>query len=152
MGSCAQKLGSIHELDYYVEPTSWIEPPIPQASSYRTSLAGRPPRQSLYKPLERLLLEQLTWQQAAGHLSGYSIQLYKGFSRQEANELHRKANNMLEASAFLIYKQPHYILWTGFFAHPLEAYTQLSRIKRHFPKAIITPKRISVQKFHSLFR
>ena len=139
--SCARK--AQYSAEYYTEPTKWVHPPIMRQHSSASEPLRNVDTLSFDTSIDRMLSSARYWKKHEGILSGYSIQLYKGVSRTQADKLQRNVKG--NTPTLLVYKQPYYILWTGFFAHPLLAYMQLRRLKKKFPQAIITPKRITVQ-------
>ena len=141
--ACAKQLPSSGDTAYYVEPTTWIEPVVPlllqeEATPQVTQL----PEGSLYEELDTLLREQRQWRSSRGWLSGYSVQLYKGFSRQEAQNVRAKARRLTTLPTRLSYRQPHYTVWAGFFLKPLAAHGQLVQLQRNFPQSLIVPRQI----------
>ena len=126
---CAKKLDH-RATEYYVESTTWMHPPmvVPRSSSDSPLRSSDTP--SSYTPIDRALRLAQQSKQHESILNGYSVQLYKGASRQEANKLQEKAKKLGRTPILLVYKQPYYTLWAGFFTHPLLAYMKLRRLER----------------------
>ena len=96
------------------------------------------PTHSLYAQLDTLLREKST-HNAMGSIQGYSIQLYRGFSRKEAERFHARATYNSHLPSKLGYTQPHYTLWMGYFMYPLTAHSALLKVQKSFPQAMIVP-------------
>ena len=140
MIACTRQLSVPHQQKYYVESTSWIEPKLSLATE--TPKTAPPPKSDLYTIIDTLLQEQRDWRKAEGITAGYSLQLYKSFSRKEAEEVRAKANIHSTLSTTLSYRQPHYIVWTGFFLQPLQAYEQKRKLESIFSHILIVPRQI----------
>lgn len=142
LAGCARRVPRSDDITYYVEPTTWIEPTIQPQGNNEAEM--QPPSTSLYHAMDTLLQEQSHWRKAEGQLEGYSVQLYKGSSRQTAETLHHKARKILKHASTLSYQQPYYTLWVGFFSERLEAYSYLRHIERHFSQALVLPRRVPI--------
>ncbi len=76
----------------------------------------------------------------------YTIQVYIGRSREEANQVREKVYRVLpEAKPELIYRQPSYKVNVGKYIDRVDAYRTLTALKRKFPGAMLVPQRGSMQ-------
>lgn len=76
----------------------------------------------------------------------YTIQVYIGRSREEANQVRENVYRVLpEVKPELIYRQPSYKVNVGNFVDRVEAYQTLTALKRKFPAAMLVPQRDSMQ-------
>ena len=142
--ACARKV-SLEAKEYYVESTDWVHPPMVESRALTSTSRQTADKLSANTPIDEMLRAERLWKINEGILNGYTVQLYRGASRSRANELHKRANEIADTPTVLFYKQPHYILWTGFFAHPLLAYMQLRKLEDKFSQALVTPRRITVK-------
>lgn len=72
----------------------------------------------------------------------YTIQVYIGRSRDEANQVRENVYRVLpEAKPELIYRQPSYKVNVGHYIDRVEAYRTLTALKRKFPGAMMVPQR-----------
>ncbi len=79
-------------------------------------------------------------------VDGYTIQIYSGQNREEANEAKKKmAEEVYDMKADLQYLQPKFRVKTGYYFTRLEAQKDLTRLKRIFPNAILVPERIAIR-------
>jgi len=79
-------------------------------------------------------------------VDGYTIQIYSGQNREEANEAKKKmAEEIFDMKADLQYLQPKFRVKTGYYFTRLEAQKDLTRLKRIFPNAILVPERIAIR-------
>ena len=80
-----------------------------------------------------------------GYIQGYTIQVYTGNSRQEANEAKSTVYKMLPDSfPQLIYQQPNFKVKVGKFYTRFDSQKIFMQLKRKFPRAIVIPERIVV--------
>jgi hypothetical protein len=78
-------------------------------------------------------------------VSGYTILVYSGASRDGANQAKRRVYNVLpEAQPELKYIQPNYKVQVGEFIDRLEAQRTFAMLKSEFPSAQIVPERIRI--------
>ncbi len=151
--SCTHRVVLDDVADYYVEETAWIAPDLPTTSTlldtkYTPQSTLEPPTHSLYAQLDTLLREK-SIRNTTGSIQGYSIQLYKGFSRSEAERLHERATYRSHLPSKLSYTQPHYTLWMGYFMYPLTAHSALLKAQKGFPQAMIVPFSMRISSFLS---
>jgi hypothetical protein len=79
-------------------------------------------------------------------VDGFTIQIYSGQNREEANETKKKmTEEFSDMKADLQYLQPKFRVKTGSYFTRLEAQKDLMRLKRGFPNAILVPERIALK-------
>ncbi|MEM8893569.1 MAG: SPOR domain-containing protein [Bacteroidota bacterium] len=76
-------------------------------------------------------------------LNGFTVQLYSGNNREEANEIKTKVYETFEEyEPEISYIQPNFKVKIGRYFDRLEANKVYTRVKAEFPKAIVIPERI----------
>ncbi len=76
-------------------------------------------------------------------LNGFTVQLYSGNNREEANETKTKVYETFEEyEPEISYIQPNFKVKIGRFFDRLEANKVYTLVKEEFPKAIVIPERI----------
>lgn len=76
---------------------------------------------------------------------GYTIQIYSGTSREEANEVKNKAYvDMDDSRPRLRYVQPNYKVTIGKYNDKLNAHRVYNDVKKVFPRAIVIPERFKL--------
>jgi SPOR domain len=79
-------------------------------------------------------------------VDGFTIQIYSGQNREEANDTKKKmADEVSDMKADLQYLQPKFRVKTGSYFTRLEAQKDLIRLRRIFPNAILVPERILIK-------
>lgn len=78
-------------------------------------------------------------------ISGYTIQIYSGQSREEANNAKKKLTETLDMKADLQYLQPKFRVKVGAYFTALDAQRDLVLLKRFFPNAILVPETIPIK-------
>lgn len=72
----------------------------------------------------------------------YTIQVYIGRSREEANQIREKVYRVLpEGKPILVYKQPSYKVNVGKYNERVDAYKTLTALRATFPGAMLVPER-----------
>ncbi len=83
--------------------------------------------------------------QSVRYKDGYTIQIYTGNSRDEADQA--KALALIDDPSLkpvISYYQPSYKVKVGQFATRLEAHKTYESLKKQFPRALLVPERIRV--------
>ncbi len=143
--SCAttKPISSIYtHFDYLTQAL----PPTPTAPKPTTpALYEQTAPVALFQPKDSIhsqINDQSTQRIAANLLTGYTLQLYKGFDRKNAESIQQHLQEM-GFNAQVSYSQPHYIVQYGFFTHFLQAYAQAHVCRQYagsdLPKIIILP-------------
>lgn len=79
------------------------------------------------------------------HVEGFTIQVYTGISKEQANEAKAKVYTTLpDSRPNIIYNQPSFKVKVGKFYTRREAQDTFAELKRVFPAAIILPERIPI--------
>jgi hypothetical protein len=78
-------------------------------------------------------------------VSGFTIQIYSGQNREDANNAKKKLNDVVDMRADLQYVQPKFRVKVGSYFTPLEAQKDLIFLKRFFPNAILVPETIQIK-------
>jgi len=80
-----------------------------------------------------------------GYIQGFTVQVYTGNSREEANEAKSMVYKMLpESFPQLFYQQPNFKVKVGKFYTRFDAQKTFNQLKRKFPRAIVIPERIVI--------
>lgn len=91
-------------------------------------------------------LESIAEDNKNKQISGYTIQVYTGNSRETANQTKDMVYRLLpEARPQIQYLQPNYKVKVGKFLDRIEAQKTYTTLKREFPSAMIIPERFTVQ-------
>jgi len=79
------------------------------------------------------------------YFQGYTIQVYTGNSREEANNAKALVYRILPSSRPAVsYDLPNYKVKVGKFNYRLEAQKDFAQIKREFPTAILVPQQFKI--------
>lgn len=76
---------------------------------------------------------------------GYTIQIYSGQSREEANNAKKRLTDYLDMKGDLQYVQPKFRVKVGAYFTALDAQKDLVLLKRFFPNAILVPETIPIK-------
>ena len=79
------------------------------------------------------------------YVDGYTIQIYSGQSREEAENAKKKMVDTQGMTSNMKYEQPKFRVTTGSYFTKLEAQKDLTRIRRSFSSAILVPERILIK-------
>lgn len=78
-------------------------------------------------------------------IPGFTIQIYSGTNRDDANNTKKKMLEEVEMRADLLYEQPKWRVKTGKYFTTIEAQKDLVKIRRSFPNAILVPEIIAIR-------
>lgn len=79
-------------------------------------------------------------------VDGYTIQIYSGQNREEAMNIKKKMSTDLpDISANLQYQQPKFRVTVGKYYSKLEAYQDLTKLRKSFSSAILVPEKIAIR-------
>jgi hypothetical protein len=79
-------------------------------------------------------------------IEGYTIQIYSGQNREDANNAKKKmVEEVAELTASLRYIQPKFRVSVGNYFSKLDAQKDLMRLKPIFPNAILIPEKIPIK-------
>lgn len=150
--SCAPTLKPDVAKDYY-EDLTVLRPTIETENTVATDEPITPPddpqHPALYTesvPDITFMLDSLLDSVALNNrkkefIQGYTIQVYTGNSRVEANDVKAHVYRILPYSKPQVsYDLPNYKVKVGKFYHRLQAFKEYSTIKKKFPDAILVPQ------------
>jgi hypothetical protein len=78
-------------------------------------------------------------------VDGFTIQIYSGQSRLEAENTKKKMLDTQSMSSTMKYEQPKFRVTTGSYFTKLDAQKDLMRIRKSFSSAILVPDRILIK-------
>ena len=74
----------------------------------------------------------------------YTVQVYNGGSREQANEIRKQVYRIMpDVKPQLEYRQPNYKVKVGAFQSRADAYKTFKKLKESFPGTILMPERIT---------
>ena len=76
---------------------------------------------------------------------GFTIQIYSGQNREDANNAKKKLSDVVDMKADLQYVQQKFRVKVGAYFTALEAQKDLTFLKRFFPNAILVPETIQIK-------
>jgi hypothetical protein len=79
------------------------------------------------------------------YTSGFTIQIYSGQNKEEANNAKKRLTDFLDMKADLQYIQPKFRVKVGAYFTALDAQKDLVLLKRFFPNAILVPETIPIK-------
>lgn len=159
-GSTPQKSGS-YKVDYEEDLTAVRKMVTYQTDDELKAATGATPSspenrfpeapvlmtQDITQDLDQLLAEVAQKNTSIKSIQGFTIQVYSGTNREQANLARRQVYMVLpDAKPELKYMQPNYKVQVGQFVERLEAQKIFSLIKKEFPSALIIPDRIEINK------
>src|SRR5690606_9962260 len=91
-------------------------------------------------------LEKIAESNKGKQISGFTVQVYTGSSREAATHSKDKVYRLIpDARPQIQYVQPNYMVKVGRFIERLEAHKTYTTLRTEFPSAIIIPERFTVQ-------
>ena len=158
-GSTPQKSNNYkvdYEEDLSVHRTAYAyntEEELAPAVNKNSTLEGRFPEapvlvnNDITQDLNQLITEVADKNKSIKSIPGFTIQVYSGSSREQANLARRQLYLVLpDAQPEIKYMQPNYKVQVGQFVERLEAQKIFSLVKKEFPAALIIPDRIEINK------
>lgn len=116
----------------------------PEGRIKNTTVPAAAAQQVNYQ-LDTLLSNVARKNEAVRTISGFTILVYTGTSRDGANQAKRRVYNVIpDAQPELKYIQPNYKVQVGEFIDRLEAQRVFAQLKNEFPSALIVPERIRI--------
>lgn len=76
---------------------------------------------------------------------GFTIQIYSGQSREDANNSKKKLSDELDMKADLQYMQPKFSVKVGRYFTSLDAQKDLVLLRHFFPNAILVPETVAIR-------
>ncbi|PIB36668.1 hypothetical protein BFP72_15285 [Reichenbachiella sp. 5M10] len=134
---------SIYRNDYSrtdsidVTETQTIEEPVLVASA---------PTHDIHQDLDSVTNIIIDSRKAINYVDGFTIQIYSGNSREQANSYKSRVYNLLDdQSPKVIYDQPNYKVRVGKYYSKLEANHDFKILKESFSRAVLIPAKIEIQ-------
>ena len=91
-------------------------------------------------------LEQIAESNKGKQISGFTVQVYTGNSREAANHSKDLVYRLIpDARPQIQYVQPNYKVKVGKFIDRLEAHKTYTTLRKEFPSAMIIPERFTIQ-------
>lgn len=91
-------------------------------------------------------LEEIAEDNKRKQVSGYTIQVYTGSSREAANQSKDMVYRLVpDARPQIQYVQPNYKVKVGKFLDRLQAHKTYTTLRKEFPSAMIIPERFTIQ-------
>ena len=142
--SCSPKLRTQKDVADYTEDVSAFRPKIEvgeetEESSFYTPDKGPyvAPTHSINREMS-VVMDSIVYYNAEKPYYTYTIQVYTGRFREEANQAREKVYRILpEEKPQLTYKQPSYKVNVGTYADRVEAYKFLTELRKAFPSATL---------------
>ncbi len=149
--SCTPKLATSVTTKDYTEDVSEFRPTVETSveedevevqSSHNIEKGPYvPPTHDINKEMSEVMDSIIVFNRDKLYLT-FTIQVYIGRSREEANQVREKVYGLLpEEKPKLVYRQPSYKVNVGQYIERVDAYKPLTILKREFPGAMIVPKR-----------
>lgn len=137
----------------YEEDLSIHRPEIPESSEVIAAQIENPinsvpyvePTHHLNTELDSVLQIMVQKNIEVGYLAGFSIQIYSGRSREEANRAKKTVDGLLDEFAEVYYDQPVFRVKVGHYLSKLEAEKSFRTLKPYFPQALVLPERIPIR-------
>ena len=137
---------------YYVEDVAWVLPKKVVSTAKmpinRRDTLLSPPVYSLGTAIDALIHQRGKILHTEGFINGYSLQIYKGVSRNDAEYFLEYISDTLYST--VTYQQPYYTLWEGFFLDRLEGHRRLFQLKKRLSRVILVPRKIPIYNWRSV--
>jgi len=152
--SCNPKATQQASTANYEEDLSAYRPVIPEVTSASALESGSPsmeieyvePTKHINAELDSILKIKAARSLEIGYLQGFSIQIYSGRSREEANNAKQAVYELLEdETAEVYYDQPVFRVKVGKYFSKLEAEPNFQALRKSFPQALVLPERIPIK-------
>lgn len=153
--SCSPSTQPKTSTQNYEEDLSAYRPEVPvldeQVESGQTvpvvEVEYTPPTHHLRTEIDSVLAIKASLSEQKGYLQGFTIQVYTGRSREQANNAKNTVYDiLLDERATVFYDQPMFRVKVGRYYTRLEAEKNLNLLKDSFPQALVLPERISLDR------
>ena len=138
---CSPKVVQQTSIEVYKEDLSTIRPPIDSLTEELSDeLIKAPYVEPTHHHTARInsLMDSIAIDNAKKKFRYYTIQVYVGNSREQANEVRSKVYSVIpEETPKLEYSQPNYRVKVGTFESRLEANKTFTILKNSFPGAVL---------------
>lgn len=148
--NCSPKVVKTTTKEDYKEDLSAVRPPI---DSVVVEAASEKIKEPYVKPSNDItrelgsLVDSLSVDNKNKRVNFYTIQVYVGSNRNEANEARSRVYNVIpDETPKLEYSQPNYRVKVGTFIDRLDAHKTLTKLKNTFPGAILLTERANINK------
>lgn len=141
--SCTPKLSTSSTVEDYSEDVSAFRPIVPIDVDEETELSEDKldrgpyvaPTHSINREMSNVMDSIIVYNRDKSYFT-YTVQVYIGRSREEANQAREKVYRVLpEEKPELAYKQPSYKVKVGRYYDRVEAYKTLTKLRGTFPGA-----------------
>lgn len=134
---------SVHRPEYValLEETVEVSPTKDSA----TTIEYIEPTNALDTEMDSVLVRIRKSRENIDYIDGFSIQLYSGNSRDQANMVKVKTYEVVEdLKPRMSYEQPNYKVRIGKYFSRLEANADFVTLKKHFSRAVLVPIKIKI--------
>ncbi len=149
--SCKSTKPTTSQVTTYDEDLSYLRPVAtdqidPEDESIAETTVEKPdivPQYHIKSELDSVLSTIRASRSEIEFLNGFTVQVYSGNNREQANEIKTQVYETFEEyEPEISYIQPNFKVKIGKFFDRLEANKVYTRVKAEFPKAIVIPERI----------
>ena len=137
---------SIFRDEYRVDQAQFVNAnPVFESIEYVEETEKVLPENDITSQLNALLDSMTVRDQEIRYLQGYTIQVYNGTSREEAQWSEKRIYQIYDdAEPVIKYVQPNFKVKVGQYTDRLEAQKVYMELKKEFPNAIIIPDKIAI--------
>ena len=143
---CSPKVVKQTSVEEYSEDLSSVKPPIDSFKIKETDEVTKTPYTApMYDQTQQLnsLVDSLAKDNLRKKYTYYTIQVYVGKSREEANEVRSKVYKIIpEETPKLEWSQPNFRVKVGKFESRLDAYKTFTLLKSSFPGALLVSEKL----------
>ncbi|MCK5700649.1 MAG: SPOR domain-containing protein [Cyclobacteriaceae bacterium] len=152
VAGCAPKLATKKTTEDYTEDVSAFRPKIESVETETVNGSNTitekrpyvPPTHDINREMASIMDSIIVHNQDKMYL--YTIQVYIGRSREEANQVREKVYRVLpEEKPILSYRQPSWIVTVGKYLDRVEAYKTLIILRKSYSGAMLVPARNSME-------
>jgi septal ring-binding cell division protein DamX len=146
LAACAQRPAKTHEEDLSWARPKFTTPVDSQQITSKKEIQEVKPTLTVNGKVDAVLDSISKLHALRKFTDGYTIQIYSGQNREEANSVKKKMTEQAgDMKADLQYVQPKFRVITGNYFTKLEAQPDLLRLRRIFPTAILVPEKIPIR-------
>lgn len=152
MSACSTKPATTSQVTSYDEDLSYLRPTSEDLqietedmsdTGIATNTPDIEPQYDIKNELDSVLSTIRASRSEIEFLNGFTVQVYSGNNREQANEIKTQVYETFEEyDPEISYIQPNFKVKIGRFFDRLEANKVYTRVKAEFPKAIVIPERI----------
>jgi len=152
LGACASLTKTPNSKQDYTEDLTVFRPPVVNSTEHPDSeepveiIIPEEPEWDITYKLDSLLDSIAVNNQRQKYIQGYTIQVYTGSSRTDANDVRNEVFRILPGTRPKVtYDLPNYKVKVGKFFHRLEAQRDFADIKDRFKNAILVPQQFLIK-------